>query len=975
MKSICYEEVKNLSYEEYCSYLKGKYGNVPYRYGKKENRRPEEGLFIHHIREDVVASLSNSAIAKANDPLYQEPENLVYCNYVEHLLLHILIGEETAGGKNLGLNGPFVFIIPALKNYFEKGWKNEKINAGYYNAIAQDKDVFKILLERYNKIVCDTDLLLEHNATLYPQMENLLNTKNKALVVLGTGLGKTSTALQYLWKNQCRALVIGPNNLIKSGWDKCREWCDTITYQAFAKRYEKIHYEKYGLIILDEAHHVGYDETSGGGAEVWTRGVQYIIDKGIKVLGLTATPQRTDGIDIRDTLFGDCVCEGKALEDAIEEGIIHPFSYVTAIYNTDEIIEEYKDCENTELVGQLNLAINNTPTMKEIFQKYMPNNKRKGIIFIQEIADKPYVLDIFKSIYPNVEYRAIDSLMDKSTVDKNRRWFETTDEGYLLAINMISEGAHYKGVNTLIMFRRTNSYLLYTQQLGRIITLAKDEDPHAIVFDLVNNVDNVEYNDRKVLEGRRYSTSRVLDAIRRRAEKSEQIIVADETRDIIEAIRAIKGFEDIHWTEEEDDIIRKYYPTHGTLCQNRLIGRTKSAIQTRARYLGIKTNDIFVICIETQKIYNLKEAANFAKADKSQIVGCCKGKTNHVKGYHWAYVDDKVLQEKYKMFINKPQYSWIKSIICIETQCIYNSTQEAEKETNIRSGDIQACCKKKQKTAGGYHWAFSDDENGIKNLQKFIGNGPSTTARVLKIYCLETGEMFDSQSKAEEKYGGNIWNALRDIAITAGGYHWCYYDDPKIEQYKKCYFGIKPKDKRIKCYETGEVFDSISKAEEKYGLSSIHAVLDKPNKTSGGYHWAHFSNNNYSPQPKTIPNQKEIYCIELNKYWPSVSDAERELGISGISRCCRNWKFTTKNLHFCFKEDVNNYFPKPKTIPNQKAIYCVEINKTYDSLRSAADFLGCSSSSGISRALKNSNATCGGYHWKYVEEGENSDEM
>lgn len=591
-----YQNVKDFSYEEYCGYLNKKYGAVPRKYGSSKNKRPDDGLFIHHVGEDEVASLSNRKIALANDPVYQEPENLVYCNYLEHLLLHIMIGEETAGTKNLGLNGPFVFIVPALKNYFEKGWKNEKINAGYYSAIEGNKEVYDILLKRYNKIVCDTDFVLEHNMTLYPQMENLLNTKNKALVILGTGLGKTSTALQYLWKNQCRALVIGPNNLIKSGWEKYREWCDTITYQSFANRYEKINYNKYGLVILDEAHHAGYDEASGTGAEVWARGIQYLIENNVKILGLTATPLRSDGVDICDTLFEGCVCEGRALEDAIEEGIIHPFSYVTAIYDTDQIIEEYKDCENVELVGQLNLAINNTPTMKDIFKKYMPDNKRKGIIFIQEIADKQYVLDIFKNIYPDVEYRAIDSLMDKEVVAENRKWFETTDEGYLLAINMISEGAHYKGVNTLIMFRRTNSYLLYTQQIGRIVTLAKDEDPHAIVFDLVNNIDNVEYNDRKISENRRYSTSRVLDAIRRRAEKSNQVIVADETRDIVRCIKEIKEFEDKHWTDEEIEILKKYYENEGRLIQERLPNRTWNGIMGKAHFFGLKLSIEAMLC-------------------------------------------------------------------------------------------------------------------------------------------------------------------------------------------------------------------------------------------------------------------------------------------------------------------------------------------------------------------------------------------
>ena len=100
-------------------------------------------------------------------------------------------------------------------------------------------------------------------------------------------------------------------------------------------------------------------------------------------------------------------------------------------------------------------------------------------------------------------------------IEENREWFENTDEGYLLAVNMISEGAHYRGVNTLIMFRKTQSYLVYTQQLGRIITLMKDENPNAIVFDLVNNVENIRYNDRKLNRHKKeeHSISRIIKAL------------------------------------------------------------------------------------------------------------------------------------------------------------------------------------------------------------------------------------------------------------------------------------------------------------------------------------------------------------------------------------------------------------------------------------------------------------------------------
>ena len=77
-----YQNVKDFSYEEYCGYLNKKYGAVPRKYGSSKNKRPDDGLFIHHVREDEVASLSNRKIALANDPVYQEPENLVYCNYL-----------------------------------------------------------------------------------------------------------------------------------------------------------------------------------------------------------------------------------------------------------------------------------------------------------------------------------------------------------------------------------------------------------------------------------------------------------------------------------------------------------------------------------------------------------------------------------------------------------------------------------------------------------------------------------------------------------------------------------------------------------------------------------------------------------------------------------------------------------------------------------------------------------------------------
>lgn len=471
-----YSLIKNYSYKDYCDYLNNKYDN----YNK-------EGLFKHHFYENEKANLSNSEIAKYATA--EEKETIVYCNYLEHLLLHIMIGEQTDPRKRLGLGGAINYIISDIENYYNNNIK--KYNDIYYNCLIDNKELFDILVARCDQAVEKLQIVLESNISLYKEVEYNLNVNHKALVVLGTGLGKTTTALEYLKNNKCRALVIGPNNIIKTGWEEYSDWCDTTTYQSFVNKYKDIDYSQYGLVILDEVHHIGYDENTDTGAKVWSKGIHYILDQGIKVLGLTATPERSDSINIGQTIFKDCVCEGKSIEDAIEQGIIHPFSYITALYDTDGIIEECRKCDNKELVGQLDIALNNTPKLKTILQNRMPAGKRKGIVFIQDIADEDNIKDILKDAFPNIPCKAIHSRMVDEEIKNNRAWFENTDEGFLLAVNMISEGAHYNGVNTLIMFRKTNSYLVFTQQLGRIVTLTKNENPNAIVFDLVNNIDNV----------------------------------------------------------------------------------------------------------------------------------------------------------------------------------------------------------------------------------------------------------------------------------------------------------------------------------------------------------------------------------------------------------------------------------------------------------------------------------------------------
>ena len=88
-----------MPYEELVSYLIKKYGPAEYDYFcnkscktvNKKVKRTAEGLICHHVREDVGVNL-NSAYQGGLQPWdWQRKENLVYCNWIEHLILHIKI--------------------------------------------------------------------------------------------------------------------------------------------------------------------------------------------------------------------------------------------------------------------------------------------------------------------------------------------------------------------------------------------------------------------------------------------------------------------------------------------------------------------------------------------------------------------------------------------------------------------------------------------------------------------------------------------------------------------------------------------------------------------------------------------------------------------------------------------------------------------------------------------------------------------
>ncbi|GAA0346808.1 hypothetical protein GCM10008931_42570 [Oceanobacillus oncorhynchi subsp. oncorhynchi] len=134
----CYEEYKDLlskSYYEAIEHLLLKYSAAKDDYfreksyqrfmeGKIKNitkgnfSRTSDGLYCHHIDEIKMLKISDQRFVKRNKiPFkYQKKDKLVYCDLIEHTILHALITKETT--HEFGYPGYALFLKPLIEEWF-----------------------------------------------------------------------------------------------------------------------------------------------------------------------------------------------------------------------------------------------------------------------------------------------------------------------------------------------------------------------------------------------------------------------------------------------------------------------------------------------------------------------------------------------------------------------------------------------------------------------------------------------------------------------------------------------------------------------------------------------------------------------------------------------------------------------------------------------------------------------------------------
>ncbi|MBR3470949.1 MAG: hypothetical protein IKH28_14865 [Lachnospiraceae bacterium] len=163
----------DMSYDDLVMHLLNKYGRAEYDYFctpecKTRNTkvsRTKEGLYCHHIDEDKEECLSESIAARRCPFECQKKERLVYCNLLEHIILHI---------KILVKKHKIVFSTPMnMLSFFEfngLGLLLKKTNDMYMcpeRIKNSEKKCFEVIRDNYSEYIIILDAFIEYAKNKY----------------------------------------------------------------------------------------------------------------------------------------------------------------------------------------------------------------------------------------------------------------------------------------------------------------------------------------------------------------------------------------------------------------------------------------------------------------------------------------------------------------------------------------------------------------------------------------------------------------------------------------------------------------------------------------------------------------------------------------------------------------------------------------------------------------------------------------
>lgn len=402
----------------------------------------------------------------------------------------------------------------------------------------QDNKIFNLLSAIPSKTDGQFELRYYQENAINAMIKALSEGRNRILLTLATGTGKTCIAFQIVWKlmqakwniknigdRLPRVLFLADRNILadqafnafqafplnsltritpadikKNGRVPDAQSIFFTIFQTFMSG-EKPYFGQYpkdffDLVIIDECHRGGAKDESN-----WREILDYF-DCAVH-LGLTATPKRKDNVDTYK-YFGEPVYT-YSLKQGINDGFLTPFrvrnlstNFDVYQYNTSDDVDGEIDPEKTYKDNEVFIVDKELERVKKFMDEINQNDKT--LVFCATQTHAGLIRDMinqYKTASTNPNYCVRVTADDGARGEMFLRQFQDTSKTIptiLTTSQKLSTGVDAVQVKNIVLLRPVNSMIEFKQIVGRGTRVCEDKD-YFTIYDFVGASKNFEDKD------------------------------------------------------------------------------------------------------------------------------------------------------------------------------------------------------------------------------------------------------------------------------------------------------------------------------------------------------------------------------------------------------------------------------------------------------------------------------------------------
>ncbi|HEK9099876.1 DEAD/DEAH box helicase [Bacillus pfraonensis] len=259
--------------------------------------------------------------------------------------------------------------------------------------------------------------------------------------------------------------------------------------------------EAFDYILIDEVHKAG--------AQSYQDVIEYFKPKFL--MGMTATPERTDNVNIYE-LFDYNVAYEIRLQEALEEDMLCPFHYfgVTDFEYNGETIDD------TTVLSKLVTEERVNHIIEKVQYYGFSGEKVTGLMFCSRKEEAEQLSRALNEKGFRTVALTGDHSQEERALQVNQ--LENGMLDYILTVDIFNEGIDIPSINQVVMLRQTQSSIIFIQQLGRGLRKHDSKD-FVTIIDFIGNYKN-NYLIPMALSG---DKSQNKDNIRRRTNDTSYI--------------------------------------------------------------------------------------------------------------------------------------------------------------------------------------------------------------------------------------------------------------------------------------------------------------------------------------------------------------------------------------------------------------------------------------------------------------------